>query len=291
LFDEQGARLGVFTDDGRFAGITAPLATLSILAPPDQLPPDPPNPIDAGAELVGYDTLPATIETGLPLKIDLWWRQMPETRQSGTLRLFIGSETADYNLSTTGWAAGQYFRIRPVWRIPASLDSGSYPLTIQWFDENGRSQWPAPIELGQIEIVARPRSFDLPPDITPLQIQLESVALLQKADPEVTDGLINLTVIWQAVEPDGVFYTTFVHLLDEAGNTVTQGDRPSLEPTHTWVPGQIIREQYQLTRPPSGQYTIVIGLYQQTNGLRLPVYSANGDLLPNEQYVVEVTVP
>ncbi|MFZ0547374.1 MAG: hypothetical protein WAM60_18150, partial [Candidatus Promineifilaceae bacterium] len=291
LFDEQGAKLGVFTDDGRFTGTTAPLATILIPAPPDQLPPDPPNPLHNGVELIGYDSLPGQVETGLPLKLDLWWRQMSETPHSGNLVLAVGGETADSALSTEGWHGGQYYHIRPTWRVPVDLDAGTYPVTLQWFDQDGRPQWLAPVELGQIEVVARPRSFDLPAGITPLNVQLGTVALLQEAETAVTDDSIVLTVTWQAVEPDGVFYTTFVHLLDEAGNTVSQGDRPPLEPTHTWVSGQVIQEQYLLPRPASGSYTIALGLYDQSNGLRLPVYSADGSNLFDDQYLVETAVP
>jgi hypothetical protein len=291
LFDEQGARLGTFTGDGRFVGVKAAIASLSIPAPITQLPPEPPITAEAGTELIGYSSLPESIETGLPLKMTLWWRQFFETPQSGTLRLSVGDEVVGYPLATNNLIPRFYYRLRPVWRIPAALDSGVYPLTLDWLDENGRSQWPAPIELGQIEIIARSRNFTLPDDITPLNIQLGTVAYLQQADAEVTDEAVNLTITWQAVEPDGVFYTTFVHLIDQSGGTVTQGDRPPLEPTHTWVSEQVIQEQYQLARPDPGQYTIVLGLYDQTNGLRLPLYSAGGTQLPGDQYALEVTVP
>ena len=117
------------------------------------------------------------------------------------------------------------------------------------------------------------------------------MANLQEAAVEFTDEAILLNITWQALEPDGIFYTTFVHLIDDDGNTISQGDRPPLEPTHTWVSGQVVREQYQLTRPADGRYTITIGLYDQTNGLRLPMYAADGTQLPNDQYLIEVTIP
>jgi hypothetical protein len=140
-------------------------------------------------------------------------------------------------------------------------------------------------------VVARPRSFDRPPDLAPLQIQLGTVAYLQEAAVEITDEAILLNVIWQALEPDGIFYTTFLHLLDQTGKTVSQGDRPPLEPSHAWISGQVIQEQYQLNRPPDGRYAISIGLYDPTNGLRLPVYAADGTQLPNDQYLIQVTIP
>lgn len=291
LFDSQGARLGVFGEDGRFAGVMGQLASLTIPAPENQPPIEPPNQLDSGPELAGYGPLPEQAGTGEPLKLDLWWRQSETTLPTGQLLLSIGPGTAEQPLDTHSWQPEQLYHIRPSWRVPAALDSGRYALTLQWLDENGRPQWPEPVELGQIEIIARARAFDLPPDLTPLQVQLGTMARLQEAAAEVAENEIILTVTWQAVEPDGVFYTTFVHLLDEAGSTVNQADRPPVEPTHTWVPGQVVREQYRLPRPPSGRYTIALGLYDQTNGRRLPVYSAAGDLLPNEQYLLEVAVP
>jgi hypothetical protein len=291
VFDGQGGRLGVFAKDGRFAGVAARLASLSIPAPTGQPPIEPPNPISSGHELAGYRLLPEQAGTGEPLKLDLWWRQLPTTPAAGRLLLSIGPETAEHTLSTNMWLPDQIYHIRPSWSVPANLLAGRYPLALQWVDENGRAQWPSPIVLGEIEIVARSRSFDLPPDLIPLQIQIGTVALLQEAAVEVTEGEIILSVTWQVVEPDGVFYTTFVHLRDAEGGSVGQADRPPAEPTHTWVSGQVIRETYHLARPEGGRYIITIGLYDQTNGLRLPVYSAAGIPLPDEQYVLEVTVP
>ena len=157
LFDEQGARLGIFHEDGRFAGVTSSLASISIPAPVAQLPPQPPNPINSDSELIGYGALPTMTETGLPIKLDLWWRHLEQATQSVNLRLLIGDETADYSITTDGWLPGQVYHLRPVWRVPTELGSGPYPLRLQLFDDNGRPLWPTPIELEQIEIIARSR--------------------------------------------------------------------------------------------------------------------------------------
>ncbi len=291
LFDEEGARLGIFREDGRFAGVTTDLASISIPAPVAQLPPQPPNPINLDLELIGFDMLPTTAETGLPIKLDLWWRHTEQTPQSTNLRLLIGDETADYPITTNGWLPGQVYHLRPVWQVPTELDSAPYPLRLQLFDDNGRPLWPTPIELGQIEIISRSRAFDLPTNLDPLQIQLGTVAKLQETAVELTDEAILITVTWQALNPDGIFYTTFVHLIDESGSTISQGDRPPLEPTNSWVSGQVVQEQYQLNRPANGRYTIAIGLYNQTNGLRPPMFAADGTQLPDDQYLIEITIP
>ena len=70
-----------------------------------------------------------------------------------------------------------------------------------------------------------------------------------------------------------------------AGETVAQKDQPPLDgayPTSLWDPGEIIADELIIPLPdelPSGEYSLVIGLYDFTTGLRLPVPGAADDSL------------
>jgi hypothetical protein len=88
---------------------------------------------------------------------------------------------------------------------------------------------------------------------------------------------LTLTLYWRSESPLPVDYTTFVHLQNEAGETVAQQDQPPLGgvyPTSLWDPGEIIADEISLTLPPElppGEYSLVMGLYDFNTGLRLPV--------------------
>ena len=86
---------------------------------------------------------------------------------------------------------------------------------------------------------------------------------------------LNLSLYWRSEAPLPVDYTTFVHLRNEAGETVAQQDQPPLGgvyPTSLWDPGEIIADEITLTLPPElppGEYSLVVGLYDFNTGLRL----------------------
>jgi len=88
---------------------------------------------------------------------------------------------------------------------------------------------------------------------------------------------LKLTLYWRSESPLPVDYTTFVHLRNEAGETVAQQDQPPLNgvyPTSLWDPGEIIADEIRLTLPaalPPGEYSLVVGLYDLNTGLRLVV--------------------
>ena len=86
-----------------------------------------------------------------------------------------------------------------------------------------------------------------------------------------------LTLFWRAER--GVFedYTTFVHVLDNAGKLVAQSDGLTdggFYPTLLWTPGKIVNDQRAIALPRTlepGLYRITTGLYRFENAQRLPV--------------------
>ena len=75
-------------------------------------------------------------------------------------------------------------------------------------------------------------------------------------------------------------YKVFVHLRSPANEVVAQADRAWCDTTLNeadWRPGDILVDEYELTIPaetPPGDYPVVIGLYQDASGARLPVVAA-----------------
>jgi hypothetical protein len=87
-------------------------------------------------------------------------------------------------------------------------------------------------------------------------------------------------------------HNVFVHAIDSSGATVAQCDRPPQSatdgpaPTGSWVPGESIHAECDLTIPPdTGPITLQVGLYEPESGVRLPV-SVEGETIGDS-----VTVP
>jgi hypothetical protein len=90
---------------------------------------------------------------------------------------------------------------------------------------------------------------------------------------------------WRSDAPLPLDYTTFVHLRNAAGETVAQKDGPPASgayPTGLWAAGEIIKDEISipLEGVEPGQYSLVVGMYDFTTGLRLPVAnSPDGTIL------------
>ncbi|MCP4166984.1 MAG: DUF2079 domain-containing protein [Chloroflexi bacterium] len=94
---------------------------------------------------------------------------------------------------------------------------------------------------------------------------------------------INLRLFWLAEQDIAQDYTVLVHLLDDSGNVVAQGDAPPLGnswPTSRWQAGDRISDFHIIaTEPdlPEGQYSLAIGLYDPISVINLPVQGNGAD--------------
>jgi hypothetical protein len=97
-------------------------------------------------------------------------------------------------------------------------------------------------------------------------------------DLAVAERPLPLTLYWRSLALVTVQYDVFIHILDDAGEIVTQVDRQpvrGLAATHLWQPGDIIRDRYHLDMPPylpAGVYSIRVGMYLRETAERLPVH-------------------
>jgi hypothetical protein len=86
---------------------------------------------------------------------------------------------------------------------------------------------------------------------------------------------ITITLYWQAIAPIGEDWTSFVQVINAAGDKVGQSDhRPGGEyyPTRMWAVNEELRDRHTLTIAPdpgSGPYRLLAGLYAPSGeGLR-----------------------
>jgi hypothetical protein len=89
------------------------------------------------------------------------------------------------------------------------------------------------------------------------------------AGPVKSGDVIDITLYWQPVQNLTANYSSFVHLINNNGQGITQSDhRPGGDfyPSSLWQPGEILRDQHSLILPddlPAGTYQYQIGMYIQ----------------------------
>ncbi|MBC7237435.1 MAG: DUF2142 domain-containing protein [Chloroflexi bacterium] len=105
-----------------------------------------------------------------------------------------------------------------------------------------------------------------------------------------------LTLYWLVLAPLPRDYNVFVHVLDEEGRIVGQGDGPPLDgdyPTSFWGPGETLADTHQIAmRPDAGNGTarVLVGLYHLESGERLPVYRVDGQIAGDAVILTTVSI-
>jgi 4-amino-4-deoxy-L-arabinose transferase-like glycosyltransferase len=129
------------------------------------------------------------------------------------------------------------------------------------------------------------------------QLRLDGYDVTWRTNGDLAGGdrALDLVLYWQALQPVAYDYTVFVHLRDDAGRSVAQGDHQPLSPVFPptlWPVNQTIRERSLLALPealPAGSYDLWIGLYRLDTLERLPlVGDTSGE---NAVWLGQVTVP
>lgn len=292
VFDEQGRQQAVYDASGAFAGTQAEVARIAVSSPPAQPALEAPNPVSGAAPIVGHTALPPLAMAGEPFSLEIWWQAQEAIQEKTPIGfvLEIDGLQQETVLEIEEGQAGQVYRFRPVWRLPLALSSGRHPVRLL-VREPGREQAVASsLLLGEMQVEARERLYDLPEGVEPLQVAVGQVALLQDVRVEVQEQTLLVHVIWKALETTLQDYVTFMHLRD--GDSVIGGDdRQPAPPTSSWAPGEIIVEVYTLPRPAGGSYDIALGLYDATRGTRLPLNDSSGRALADNQFLLKVQVP
>jgi len=254
------------------------------------------------ARLVAYEVQSASLLPGEPLTITLYWQALEpielDLHESVKLLDSANSPVAEVDqippLGSRNWWPGQVISDTVVLTVsddvspPAvlRLDVGlMYPeklLVLPVFDEQDQE---VPRSITRVKL--------LPPVWPDLQgaehlayvfdesLVLEGMQLENRTlGPDET---LALDLYWTSLVPVNEDYTVFIHLLDNAGNLVGQGDGPPVNgryPTSAWSPGEIILDRHMIPlsdQVESGQYTLVAGLYRGSDGTRLLAESLGGN--------------
>lgn len=134
----------------------------------------------------------------------------------------------------------------------------------------------------------------------------EAVAIPHPVDYTFADGIalagygiehlpereLRLTLYWWAQGHPTRDYTVFVHLVDEEGTIVAQGDGPPLNgdyPTGAWAPGELVVDRHTVSLGAGTEHLRWrVGLYDLATMGRLPVYGPDGLRLRGDQMELEM---
>jgi hypothetical protein len=202
--------------------------------------------------------------------------------------------------STVLWAPGEVITDR--FGVPVAPDAppGIYTIDLGWYRKSGQDAISLPIyvdgqptdqssvRLGPIKVGGPPPNVvtsTITPTVELNQPFGENIILLgydvREDNRHFVDGPtasenLTFTFYWLASNQPVTDYTTFLHLRNDANETIAQKDQPPTGgqyPTSLWDTGEIIVDEIQLpvSDVSSGRYIPVVGLYDFSTGQRLPV--------------------
>lgn len=244
-------------------------------------------------------TIPGPVKSGDTVHATLVWKvlgTLPEGDWQITAQLvdsqwheISDQETLGY--PPTEWQPGNivvsYFDLP----VPAKTPPGRYLVQVALFNrdtgarvtvQSGQPGIQALI-LGNLRVIS---AEPILPPTHPIGAYLgSSIELLGTDQPQPgPNNSLAVALQWKATQPVSQDYTVFVQLLNSDGKLVAQSDGwpgGGGLPTSSWLAGETIRDQHQLTLPPNlphGQYRLIAGMYLLSTGQRLPIQSG-GDFV------------
>lgn len=257
---------------------------IEVMDLPTTLPPAPTIPLNLRLHLANTNALPTAFRVTLYDEAGQnVWTQDLDPAQGGPHR---ADGTAEFPPSA--WQAGDTFDLHYS-LVPPPTAEGRF--TLHLVALSGDTQRPVPswggfistesLTLGAITITPRPRNFEVPPVAVAIhQEWFNAVRLVgYNNDPADfrTDTPFDVEVVWQAIAPTNRPYKVFLHLLDADGNFVTGADGFLEVPSNAWVPDEVTtsRHRFEAGSVLAGDYTFIVGLYDEETGERLPVDAPN----------------
>jgi hypothetical protein len=262
-----------------------------------------------GIDLLGYSAEPEEPLPGEDLRVTLHWRA--RTRPAGSYTAFVhllddqgqmraqaDAPPLDGLYPTPLWQPGVILHDSHTLRLPGDLEPGRYRLGAGLYDAYTQERLPLVNGDGTLDFLWLGERPVAPAPQQPLGSEFGSMIWLSgySLAPEPgtqppADGVLTLTLYWEASSEVDKDYTLFAHLLDENGLIVAQGDGPPLGgnyPTSHWNVGELLADDHSLEIAGdglTGVYRLLVGLYLLEDGTRLPVTDGPG--AGNDQVEIE----
>jgi hypothetical protein len=252
--------------------------------------------------LRGHSALAEAYRPGHTLELFFFWCAERQPSQDFGLRLQLvdGTGTAvatsEQSLSradfpTSQWSQGQLVMGRAGLTVPGTAEAGLYDLKLSLITGGGETAGPrlyrwlgrAAITLAPVNVVPWPFVAEFPPMATAYEAEWGRPPLLSLQGYDLTPvgpgAMLPLTLYWRG-QSDTITdnYVVFVHIVDNTGQIVAQGDGPPVNgfrPTSSWRPGEALVDERAIWLPPElavEEYDIYLGLYRPDTGERLPVW-------------------
>jgi hypothetical protein len=231
---------------------------------------------EIGLTLLGFGLARNAVQPGETTTITLLWRIPPTDNQA------VGSTPVELKLQDEHgvvWAESNGPVLAPAGPSPVE---GHYKLDLPL--EIPRGDYELWVALGQESHLAGHipvRYLDKPAVEFPTSANFGDLITFGGAELDHTelspDQPVNMTLWWQARQPISQSYTTFVHVVDEAGQIWGQVDRLPGDgrwPTNSWEQDEWLPDSFELgVKPdtPPGDYTLLIGWYDLQTLERLPL--------------------
>jgi hypothetical protein len=253
--------------------------------------------------LVGYELSDTALQPGQPMTITLYWQALAPVEENyivfnhifGLGGMAIGQADEAPTVPTSQWLPGELIttthHILTESSVPtpavATLDVGLYDAERRALAATDRQGQRVPVKITHLKFVPAVWPDPSPPAVDDAlfgeRLLLKGHSILPERVALQEDNTLAVQLWWQALEPVETDYAVFVHLVDEAGNIVAQGDGVPVDgryPTSAWNEGESILDSRSLTLPAdlqSGEYRLILGLYNPVDGSRLHVAEQETD--------------
>jgi 4-amino-4-deoxy-L-arabinose transferase-like glycosyltransferase len=277
--------------------------------------------IGSGVRFLGFDAPTLEGRPGDTLQLDLFWQTLEDGAEPGLASLQLADDAGHVLAETSsapvggqvpfaGLAPGQTIRDPRSVTLPGGLAPGVYNLVLGRRSRDGA--WlpvqRGPLPLGSTYPLATVRVMGRPSNLTPRSVQhpvdarFGSDIRLVGYDLEPPISKVQhsasttlLALHWQALAPMTARYKIFVHLTGEGGpaDIHAQADVYPHLPTTGWVQGEYLSDRVSLELPanlPPGRYSLLMGLYDEATGERLPAFDATGQALGDSLLLEQVHV-
>jgi hypothetical protein len=264
--------------------------------------------VDIGdVRLLGFDAAALEAQPGEAVALELLWKSQQASPAPGlaVLQLVDGegrvlaeesSAPAGGLAAFAGLSQGQV--VRDPWRfdLPAGLVPGVYSLQIgrrgadgAWLPvRRGALPLGETYPLATVRLLGRQASRVPPQPQHPIDARFGEAIRLVGYDLEPPrfeawspGSEVALVLHWQVLSAMNDRYKIFLHLVgsgDPAGISAQADAYPAL-PTTSWLPGEFRSDSVALDLPaslPAGSYDLLLGLYDEGTGIRLPVRDDGG---------------
>jgi 4-amino-4-deoxy-L-arabinose transferase-like glycosyltransferase len=248
--------------------------------------------IGDGIQLVGYDAGENPLRPGDAATITLFWQAQRALNTDYSVMLQVVDDRGNvYAGAESAPARGMYptsrWQLNEIVRDPQSITlrgdtpDGNLNLLVGLYRANPQSIVVQRIA-GAITVKGRPHYFAAPQVSVRSDTRFGDLARLSGYDMDQEKGSLHLILHWQALGPTSSSFKVFAHILDSGGNIINQGDQVpggGAFPTTSWVKGEYLMDEYNISLPSTQAAQIAIGMYDIVSGARLPAFNGSNQPL------------